>query len=136
MVQPKEKFFLLSYLSYLVFRYPTPIPRSPYHLKLYFISVAPFAAHRNHNRVVFELFNLIQFGSRAHCDCTNIRCTWSTVASCGVTEKNSYLSKSLSYGQFTRQAKTDCLRLFLVDQSCSLFSSLLALLKAMTADYK
>ena len=55
--KPRSEEKILSPFISILFSFPVPypIPRSPYHLKLYFISVAPFAAHRNHNRVVFEL---------------------------------------------------------------------------------
>lgn len=48
---------ILSPFISILFSFPVPHlhPPFPYHLKLYFISLAPFAAHRNHNRDVFEL---------------------------------------------------------------------------------
>lgn len=92
-----ERKILSPFIS-MLFSFPVPHPHPPFPLPpetlLYFS-----CARSQHTGITTVLcLNLIQFGSRAHCDCKNICCTWSTVASCSVTEKNSYLSKSLSYG--------------------------------------
>lgn len=68
----------------ILFSFPVrhpPFPLPPETL-LYFS-----CACSRHTGITAELcFNLIQFGSRARSECTNIHCTWSTVASCGLTE--------------------------------------------------
>lgn len=89
---------ILSPFISILFSFPVPYPHPPFPLPPETLALFLLRPSQHTGITTGLCLNLIQFGSRAHCDCTNIRCTWSTVASCGVTEKNSYLSKSLSYG--------------------------------------
>ena len=78
---------ILSPFISILFSFPVPHLHPPFPLPpetlLYF-----FCARSQHTGITAELcLNFIQFGSRARCDCTNIHCTWSTVASCSVKEK-------------------------------------------------